>query len=159
MKLLLENWREYLKEEEGISKSDKLKRLRSARDTIADESPPECFLGSCADTSFLLWHAAVKRSGMSGVELVLGSAEVPHTGEPPTDHVWLTVDGEVFDPTWEYQGISPEEVKYSSDDPVDFEKEPNVLWPFGVDDARESEGWDLATNSIMHHFPTKGSKQ
>ena len=159
MKLLLENWREYIKEqEEGISKSDKLKRLRSARDTIADKSPRECFLGSCADTSFLLWWAAVKRSKMSGVELVLGSAEVPDTGEPPTDHVWLTVDGEVFDPTWEYQGINPEEVEYEGT-VVNFEKEPSALEYFGVDEVEDSELWDWATNFIMHHFPTKGSKQ
>lgn len=158
MKLLLENWREYLNEEEGISKSDKLNRLKSARDTIAAQSPRECFLGSCADTSFLLWWAA-QRSGMSGVELVLGSAEPPaYTGEPPTEHVWLTVDGEVYDPTWEYQDINPEEVKYEGT-VVNFEKEPSALEYFGVDEVEDSEGWDLQTNFIMHHFSTKGSKQ
>ena len=157
MKLLLENWRKFIKEE-STSKLDKLNRLRAARDTIASQSAEECFLGSCADTSFLLWWAA-QRSGMSGVELVAGSAEPPaYTGQPPTEHVWLTVDGEVYDPTWEYQDISPEEVKYEGT-VVDFEKEPDALEYFGVDEVEESEGWDSQTNFIMHHFSTKGDEQ
>ena len=146
---IFKNWKKFLVENVGTD--EKFRRLRAATETIKRQSGDQCFIGSCANTSFELWWAA-KRAGLSGVNLIAGSATPPeHTGEPPTEHIWLTVDGTVYDPTWEMQEINPEEVVYDGE-VVDFEKDPNALEYFGVDEVEDTEWWDDTTDYIMHHF-------
>ena len=148
-KKIFKNWKKFLIENAGTD--EKFRRLRAATKTIKDESGDQCFIGSCANTSFELWWAA-KRAGLSGINLIAGSATPPeYTDEPPTEHIWLTVDGTVYDPTWEMQEINPEEVVYDGE-VVDFEEDPNALEYFGVDEVENTEWWNGATDYIMHHF-------
>ena len=70
-KNIFKNWKKFLIE--NIGTDEKFRRLRAATETIKKQSGDECFLGSCANTSFELWWAA-KRAGLSGVNLIAGSA-------------------------------------------------------------------------------------
>jgi len=107
MKLLLENWRKYLSEDEMDASS----RIRKAAKFL-QEDDPDWFKGGCADVSIVLQMAA-KEAGIDGVRVVSGRARsVPD--RPTVRHAWLEVDGKRVDPTWEIllngeQGVFYEE--------------------------------------------------
>jgi len=80
----------------------KIARLQRATAALYEIATAEFFDGSCAHNSVALWTAA-REAGWVDVVVMDGSADPPSwTGEPGAEHVWLAVDGHVFDPTWSY---------------------------------------------------------
>ncbi len=106
MKLLLENWRGYLKENEMDTSSRIMKAAK-----FLYEDDPDWFQGGCADVSMVIEMAA-KQAGLDRVRVVSGMAQSAPDRQM-VRHAWLEVGDRRVDPTWETifgkQGISYEE--------------------------------------------------
>ena len=81
---------------------DKLEELKKAAEWL-HEDDPEWVEGGCADVSGLLLDYAAER-GMKGVRALSGTSSRRKKGGG-FPHVWLTVDGVIFDPVAYAQGL------------------------------------------------------
>lgn len=81
-----------------------------------EQAVEETGLAGDCETSSELWADLLQTVGVRGVQLVRGWYK-PHGGRKVA-HVWLEIDGNIFDPTGgqfvELEGEEPEEFSYSA---------------------------------------------